>query len=65
MIPAGWLRLFKPKEFNQLLGGGDAGSLDVSDMQAHAEYSGGYSATSATVKMFWKVCLRRGLDVLL
>ena len=38
VIPAPWLRLFSPKEVNQLLGGGEAAALDVDDMQAHTVY---------------------------
>ncbi|KAL4858841.1 E3 ubiquitin-protein ligase UPL7 [Chlorella vulgaris] len=55
VIPASWLRLFSPGEVNQLLGGGDAAGLDVDDMQAHAQYSNGYSASSTTIKHFWTV----------
>jgi ubiquitin-protein ligase E3 C len=47
------LRLFNPREFNQLLSGAAADSpsgagaggfapLDVDDMRLHAKYSGGY-----------------------
>lgn len=44
------LRLFNPREFNQLLsgaaadgpGGGGAAALDVADMRRWARYSGGY-----------------------
>jgi hypothetical protein len=38
VIPSAWLRLFSPKEVNQLLGGGEAAALDVEDMQAHTRY---------------------------
>ena len=39
VIPASWLRLFSPREINQLLGGGEGGGvLDVDDMQAHTHY---------------------------
>ncbi|KAL4428287.1 hypothetical protein ABPG75_002376 [Micractinium tetrahymenae] len=55
VIPPAWLRLFSPREVNQLLGGGEAAALDVDDMQAHAQYSNGYSASSTTVKHFWAV----------
>lgn len=60
VIPPPWLRLFSPREVNQLLGGGEAAVLDVDDMQAHAQYSNGYSASSSTVKHFWTVV--RGLS---
>lgn len=38
VIPSSWLRLFSPREVNQLLGGGDASALDIDDMQAHTVY---------------------------
>jgi hypothetical protein len=34
------------------LAGGD---VDVADLQAHAQYSGGYSDSSPTIRLFWKV----------
>ena len=55
VIPAAWLRLFSPDEVNQLLAGGvGGGGLDLADMRAHAVYSGGFSAASSTVRLFWK-----------
>lgn len=38
VIPPSWLRLFSPREVNQLLGGGEDSALDVEDMQAHTQY---------------------------
>ena len=55
VIPSAWLRLFNPKEVNELLSGGEGGGVDAEDMQRHATYSGGYSADSQTIKLFWKV----------
>ena len=55
VIPSAWLRLFNPREVNQLLSGGEGGGVDAEDMQRHATYSGGYSADSQTIKLFWKV----------
>jgi hypothetical protein len=57
VIPSAWLRLFNPKEVNELLSGGEGGGVDAADMQRHAMYSGGYSAESQTIKLFWKVRL--------
>lgn len=55
VIPAAWLCLFSPHEVNQLLAGGvGGGGLDLADMRAHAAYSGGFSAASSTVRLFWK-----------
>ncbi|EFJ40292.1 hypothetical protein VOLCADRAFT_99935 [Volvox carteri f. nagariensis] len=62
--PSASLRLFNPREFNQLLsgaaadgpgGGGGAAPLDVADMRRWTRYSGGYSPDSTTVKLFWRV----------
>ena len=39
MIQASWLRLFNPREFNQLLSGGDV-EVDVVDLRSHVKYSG-------------------------
>ena len=55
VIPSAWLRLFNPKEVNELLSGGEGGGVDAEDMQRHATYSGGYSTDSRTIKLFWKV----------
>ena len=55
VIPSAWLRLFNPKEVNELLSGGEGGGVDAADMQHHATYSGGYTAGSQTIKLFWKV----------
>ncbi|PNH11212.1 E3 ubiquitin-protein ligase [Tetrabaena socialis] len=63
LIPQASLRLFNPREFNQLLsgaaaegpGGGGAAALDVSDMRRWARYSGGYKHDSTTIKLFWAV----------
>ena len=55
VIPSAWLRLFNPKEVNELLSGGEGGGVDAEDMQRHATYSGGYSADSQTIRLFWKV----------
>lgn len=55
VISSAWLRLFNPKEVNELLSGGEGGGMDAEDMRAHAIYSGGYGPDSSTVKLFWKV----------
>eukprot|EP00198_Chlamydomonas_reinhardtii_P008168 XP_001697505.1 ubiquitin-protein ligase [Chlamydomonas reinhardtii] len=63
LIPQASLRLFNPREFNQLLsgaaadgpGGAGVAALDVADMRRYAKYSGGYRHDSTTVKLFWRV----------
>lgn len=47
--------MFNAHEVNELLAGGDSETLDVQDMAAHAQYSGGYSKDDPTIKLFWKV----------
>lgn len=61
IIPPGWLRLFNPREVNQLLAGGEGGGVDVEDLALHTQYSGGYTAASSTVKLFWKVMAELGI----
>lgn len=62
VIPLVWLRLFSAKEVNQLLGGGDGGEIDIEDLRNHAQYSGGYSASSRTVQLFWSVVRKLGRE---
>lgn len=51
------MRLFSPREFNELLGGDqDVTDIDVADLRRHTVYSGGYSEHSSAVKAFWN-CL--------
>ena len=57
VIPASWLRLFDPREVNQLVGGGAGGDIDVTDLQQHSAYSNGYSSSDHTIRLFWKVRL--------
>lgn len=60
MVPLPLLRLFNALEFNELIGGcslegGKSGGIDIEDMKRHAKYTGGYSESSSTVGLFWKV----------
>ncbi|CAD7704872.1 unnamed protein product [Ostreobium quekettii] len=55
VVPLPWLRLFSPKELNALLSGGEGVDVDVENMKSFTKYSGGYSESSATVKLFWHV----------
>ncbi|KAG6502930.1 hypothetical protein ZIOFF_035219 [Zingiber officinale] len=54
LISPSWLHLFNANEFNQLLSGGK-NDFDVDDLRSNTKYSGGYSETSRTVKLFWEV----------
>lgn len=53
VLPPAWLRLFSPREVNQLLGGGEGGDIDVEDMKRYTQYNG-YAPNSRTVTLFWK-----------
>ena len=55
VVPPAWLRLFSTTELRQLLSGGEDGSVEVADLKAHAVYSGGYTAGSRPVALFWSV----------
>ena len=55
VIEPRWLSLFNGKEINALLGGAEGGDIDVDDLKVHVEYKGGYTESSRTVSMFWKV----------
>ncbi|CAM6107607.1 unnamed protein product [Calypogeia fissa] len=54
LIDPAWLGLFNAKEFNQLLSGGEH-DFDVEDLRAHTRYTGGFTDSSRTVKLFWEV----------
>ncbi|KAG6544429.1 hypothetical protein Mapa_014067 [Marchantia paleacea] len=54
LIAPSWLGLFNAKEFNQLLSGGEH-DFDVEDLRAHTRYTGGFTDSSRTVKLFWEV----------
>eukprot|EP00252_Welwitschia_mirabilis_P024162 TRINITY_DN7059_c0_g3_i3.p1 TRINITY_DN7059_c0_g3~~TRINITY_DN7059_c0_g3_i3.p1 ORF type:complete len:797 (+),score=144.37 TRINITY_DN7059_c0_g3_i3:224-2392(+) len=54
LISPSWLSLFNARELNQLLSGGEH-DFDVDDLRANTQYTGGYSGSSQTVKLFWKV----------
>ncbi|KAF6147499.1 hypothetical protein GIB67_021325 [Kingdonia uniflora] len=54
IILPSWLSLFNPNEFNQLLSGGNH-DMDVDDLRSNTRYTGGYSAESRTIKIFWEL----------
>ena len=62
IVPASWLKMFNPLEVNELVGGGESGTLSVQDMAMHTQYSGGYSKNDPSVKLFWKVLVRSALN---
>ncbi|VAI01081.1 unnamed protein product [Triticum turgidum subsp. durum] len=54
LISPSWLSLFNANEFNQLLSGGSQ-DFDVDDLRNNTKYTGGYTESSRTVKLFWEV----------
>lgn len=54
LISPSWLSLFNANEFNQLLSGG-LQDFDVDDLRSNTKYTGGYTESSRTVKLFWEV----------
>jgi ubiquitin-protein ligase E3 B len=54
LISPAWLKLFNAHEFNQLLSGGNH-DIDVDDLRRNTKYTGGYSDSSRTIKIFWEV----------
>ncbi|KAG2536101.1 hypothetical protein PVAP13_9NG157200 [Panicum virgatum] len=54
LISPSWLSLFNANEFNQLLSGG-LQDFDVDDLRNNTKYTGGYTESSRTVKLFWEV----------
>lgn len=54
VIPASWLRLFNPNEFNQLLCGGADQDVDPDDLMRYTQYSGGYVENSQPIRHFWQ-----------
>ncbi|KAJ7524180.1 hypothetical protein O6H91_18G080700 [Diphasiastrum complanatum] len=59
LITPSWLGLFNAKEFNQLLSGGES-DFDMDDLRANTRYTGGFTDSSRTIKLFWEVV--RGLE---
>ncbi|KAL1199296.1 E3 ubiquitin-protein ligase UPL7 [Cardamine amara subsp. amara] len=54
LISPAWLKLFNAHEFNQLLSGGNH-DIDVDDLRRNTKYTGGYTDSSRTIKIFWEV----------
>ena len=41
LIKPSWLRLFGPRELNDLISGGNGGVIDLADLKKHTKYAGG------------------------
>merc|ERR1711902_233263 len=54
VIGLDWLRMFSSKELSTLVAGAEH-EINVSDLQAHTNYSGGYDINHPTISAFWQV----------
>jgi ubiquitin-protein ligase E3 C len=55
MMRKRWLNMFTPAELRLLISGNRTGSMDIADMAAHCEYSGGYAPDHPVIRTFWNV----------
>ena len=55
MMRKRWLNMFTPAELRLLISGNRSGSMDVDDMAANCDFSGGYDASHPTIRAFWSV----------
>ncbi|XP_073999026.1 ubiquitin-protein ligase E3C [Rhodnius prolixus] len=54
VLPLHMVRMFTPREI-QLIISGDHSPIDLSDLQKNVIYTGGFSSSHETIKMFWNV----------
>ncbi|XP_015782602.1 ubiquitin-protein ligase E3C [Tetranychus urticae] len=54
VIDLDWIRMFDPRELQTLISGAQT-PIDLEDLKAHVNYSGGYSPTHPTIEAFWQV----------
>ncbi|KAL4444560.1 hypothetical protein ABPG77_002377 [Micractinium sp. CCAP 211/92] len=52
LIKPEWVRMFNEEELQMLISGGQQG-LDIADMRAHVQYSGGYHEEHPVIAAFW------------
>ena len=55
MMRKRWLNMFTPAELRLLISGNRTGSMDIADMAANCEYSGGYTPDHPVMHAFWQV----------
>ncbi|EFN56484.1 hypothetical protein CHLNCDRAFT_57693 [Chlorella variabilis] len=53
LIKPEWVRMFSEEELQMLISGGQQG-LDIEDMQANVQYSGGYHEEHPVIREFWR-----------
>lgn len=54
IIPVDWLQMFSESELQQVISG-TRGGVDLSDLRAHTNYSGGYNDHHPAIELFWYV----------
>jgi len=54
VIGLDWLRMFSHRELQTLISGAEH-EINVEDLQAHCNYSGGYDSNHQTITAFWEV----------
>lgn len=54
VIGLDWLRMFSSRELSTLISGAEH-EINVSDLQAHTNYSGGFEIGHPTITAFWAV----------
>lgn len=52
LINPEWLRLFNAQELQMLISGAEA-SIDIEDLKANTNYSGGFHDNHPTINLFW------------
>lgn len=55
MMRKRWLNMFTPAELRLLISGNRTGSMDIADMAASCEFSGGYDSSHPTIQILWSV----------
>ena len=58
IVPRAWLNMFNQGELGMLIGGGNSEGLDLEDLQAHAQYAGGYHEEHPIILALWQVTSR-------
>ena len=58
MVDLEWLRMFNYHE-HQVIISGASHPVDLEDLKAHTNYSGGYDASHPVIELFWTVVSER------
>ena len=55
MMTKRWLNMFTPAELRLLISGNRTDAMNIADMAANSEFSGGYDASHPVIGAFWEV----------